>query len=61
MTRNGAASTPHGGMLVDRVLRGVLREAALEHATSLQKVDLSPTSVSDLELIATGAFSPLTG
>ncbi len=61
MVRNGAGIAPHGGMLVDRVLRGVLKEAAEERAASLKKVSLSPTSVSDLELIAVGAFSPLTG
>ncbi|NVM26374.1 MAG: sulfate adenylyltransferase, partial [Desulfobacterales bacterium] len=52
---------PHGGALVDRVLRGVVREAALERAASLKKIPLSPTAISDLELIAVGAFSPLTG
>jgi ATP sulfurylase len=61
MARNGVTIAPHGGMLVDRVLRGVLREAALERAASLKKVSLGPTSVSDLELIAVGAFSPLMG
>ena len=61
MVRNGAAIAPHGGTLVDRVLRGVLREAALERAGSLKKVNLTPTAASDLELIAVGAFSPLTG
>ena len=61
MARNGAVIAPHGGSLVDRVLRGVLREGALERAESLRKVGLSPTSVSDLELIAVGGFSPLTG
>ena len=52
---------PHGGALVDRVLRGVVREAALEKAASLKKIPLGPTSISDLELVAVGAFSPLTG
>ena len=52
---------PHGGALVDRVLRGVVREAALEKAASLKKIPLCPTAISDLELIAVGAFSPLTG
>ncbi|HJX38161.1 MAG TPA: sulfate adenylyltransferase, partial [Anaerolineae bacterium] len=61
MAKNGAGIAPHGGMLVDRMLRGVLKEAAGERAASLKKVSLSPTSVSDLELIAVGAFSPLTG
>jgi ATP sulfurylase len=61
MASNGAAIAPHGGSLVDRVLRGVLREGALERADTLRRVSLSPTSVSDLELIAVGGFSPLTG
>ncbi len=52
---------PHGGVLVDRLLRGPAREAALERARTLPRVALSPTAVSDLEMIAVGAFSPLTG
>jgi sulfate adenylyltransferase len=51
----------HGGTLVDRVLRGSLREAALERARSMPGVYLTPMAVSDLELVAVGAFSPLTG
>jgi ATP sulfurylase len=61
MVKNGMAIAPHGGTLVDRVVRGVLREAALERAASLKRVSLGPTAVSDLELIAIGAFSPLKG
>jgi len=53
--------SPHGGTLVNRVLRGVIREAALERAGELSRIQLHPVSVSDLELIAVGAFSPLTG
>ena len=52
---------PHGGALVDRVLRGTIREAALEHAAAMKKIPLSPMAISDLELIAIGALSPLTG
>jgi sulfate adenylyltransferase len=48
-------------MLVDRELRGVAREGALEKASDLPKVLLSPVNVSDVELIAIGAYSPLTG
>ncbi len=61
MKRNGVSITPHGGTLVDRVLRGVLREAALDRAAKLKKVELTSTAVCDLELIAVGAFSPLAG
>jgi ATP sulfurylase len=52
---------PHGGMLVDRTLKGELRKAALERATGCKRVTLSSVGISDLELIAVGAYSPLTG
>ncbi len=61
MSKNTCAIPPHGGSLVDRVLRGSIREAALERAAAMKKIPLSPMAVSDLELIAIGAFSPLTG
>jgi sulfate adenylyltransferase len=53
--------TPHGGTLVNRILRGVAREGALEKAQALPRLFLSPASVSDMELMAIGALSPLTG
>lgn len=52
---------PHDGKLVSRVLNGKAREAAFEKIKELKRIRLSSTSVSDLELIAVGAFSPLTG
>jgi sulfate adenylyltransferase len=52
---------PHGGVLVDRALRGELRAAVLERAQHMVRVPLRPINVSDLELIATGVISPLTG
>jgi ATP sulfurylase len=61
MPKNTYAIPPHGGALVDRVLRGTIREAALERAAHMKKVPLSPMTISDLELVAIGAFSPLTG
>jgi sulfate adenylyltransferase len=54
-------SPPHGGQLVNRQLRGTMRQAVQERAGSLFKLNLSPMNLSDLELIATGAMSPLTG
>jgi sulfate adenylyltransferase len=61
MTRVVGSIAPHGGQLVNRVLRGSLREAALERAFTFPRVQLSQMSVSDLEMIAVGAYSPLTG
>lgn len=53
--------TPHGGKLVTRLLSGEERSEALARAQEMKKILLGPVSVSDLELIAVGAFSPLTG
>ncbi len=52
---------PHGGILVDRVMRGEVKEAVQERAEQMIKVSLDQMGLSDLELIATGALSPLTG
>jgi sulfate adenylyltransferase len=61
MTRVVGSIAPHGGQLVNRILRGSLREAALERAETFEKVPLTRMAASDLEMIAVGAFSPLTG
>ncbi|MBN1429389.1 MAG: sulfate adenylyltransferase [Anaerolineae bacterium] len=52
---------PHGGTLVNRYLRGDMAEAAREMACSLNTILLSPMNISDVELIACGAVSPLHG
>ncbi|MDZ7291881.1 MAG: sulfate adenylyltransferase [candidate division KSB1 bacterium] len=54
-------SIPHGGKLVNRMLRGEEREGALRRAHDMKKIPLSEVSVSDFEMIANGAMSPLTG
>ncbi len=61
MARVVGSIAPHGGQLVNRVLRGSLREAALERAQTFPQVQLTSMAASDLEMIAVGAFSPLTG
>jgi sulfate adenylyltransferase len=61
MARVAGNIPPHGGQLVNRILRGELREAALERARAFPQIQLTPMAVSDLELIAIGALSPLTG
>lgn len=52
---------PHGGKLVNRLLSGE-RAGELEAAAlDLPVIDLNPFEVSDLEMLAIGAFSPLEG
>jgi len=52
---------PHGGVLVDRLLTGIAREQALHESQTLEQIALSETNLCDLEMIATGVLSPLTG
>ena len=51
----------HGGRLVNRELSGVERETLLERVPTMPRIDLNAREVSDLEMIANGAFSPLEG
>ena len=52
---------PHGGTLVNRLVAGDERDELRERAHTLPHVLLGPRQVSDLEMIAVGAMSPLTG
>src|SRR5688500_1841519 len=52
---------PHGGTLVDRILKSDAAAKATQEAASLKSIALSPREAFDLEMIAIGAFSPLTG
>ncbi len=52
---------PHGGRLIERVLSGPAREAALERAKAMPRLRLDAESVSDVENLATGVYSPLEG
>jgi len=52
---------PHGGKLVERVLKGAQREEALERVKCLPALEIDEELISDVENIATGVFSPLEG
>ena len=52
---------PHGGRLVDRVLVGKDKEAALARAGRLPRLTVDSELISDIENIATGVYSPLEG
>ena len=50
---------PYGGKLVDLVVTGEKRQELLEQAGRLNSIKISSRALCDLELLATGAFSPL--
>lgn len=51
----------HGGPLIDRLVRGPESDALRERAAGLPAIRLSARSLSDLELLAVGGYSPLSG
>ncbi|MGY5345934.1 sulfate adenylyltransferase [Paenibacillus glucanolyticus] len=55
------AILPHGGTLVQRVAHGEERDVILKQADTLSKISVNAWSISDLDLIGVGAFSPLQG
>ncbi|MGH7213987.1 MAG: sulfate adenylyltransferase [Tepidisphaeraceae bacterium] len=52
---------PHGGVLINRVVEPSVAEKLKTESGSLPSITLSPREAFDLEMIAIGAFSPLTG
>jgi sulfate adenylyltransferase len=57
--KNGKLISPYGGALVDLIVSGEERQEVLERSRRLPSVQISARSLCDLELLATGAFSPL--
>ncbi|GGE00754.1 sulfate adenylyltransferase [Paenibacillus nasutitermitis] len=52
---------PHGGELVNRIANTEQRDALISQAVTLPSIIINTWTVSDLDLIGVGAFSPLTG
>src|SRR6266478_2555477 len=52
---------PHGGKLVNREVTGPERERLIQAATDMPALRLDEREISELEMIATGAYSPLEG
>ncbi|MEH2161475.1 MAG: sulfate adenylyltransferase [Nostoc sp.] len=61
MSQNPDAIAPHGGQLVNRIATPEQRAEFLSKADFLPRVQIDDRAVSDVEMIAIGAFSPLTG
>jgi len=52
---------PHGGMLINRYIDENKKDEFIEKSNSLPKITIDDKNISDLEMIASGAMSPLTG
>lgn len=52
---------PHGGKLINRIAKDREKTELEKKASSFKKLKLNPREISDLEMISTGAFSPLEG
>ena len=58
-TQVSSLIAPYGGSLVDLMVPAEACDEVKAHASQLPSLQLSERSVCDLELLATGAFSPL--
>ncbi|MCA1731555.1 MAG: hypothetical protein LC751_19770 [Actinobacteria bacterium] len=61
MLKKDESIAPHGGQLVDRTVPVEEHDELLREAAGLPKVSLGPRTISDLQMITTGVFSPLEG
>ncbi len=58
-TKNSKLISPYGGSLVNLLATGDERKELVARANKLPSVQISARALCDLELLATGAFSPL--
>ncbi len=61
MSHHPDSIAPHGGMLINRICSPEQKAHFLDQANHLPRVTLDERALSDLQLIAIGGFSPLTG
>lgn len=59
MNKDQKLISPYKGRLVNLVVTGEERAQIIDHACSLPSIQLPARSLCDVELLATGAFSPL--
>lgn len=52
---------PHGGNIIQRELKGKTRDQYLDKVNNLLAITVSNWNISDMELIANGGYSPLSG
>jgi sulfate adenylyltransferase len=58
---SGSLVAPHGGTLVNRIVDADRAKLLRDRAGALPRITLTAKQACDLEMIAIGAFSPLTG
>lgn len=61
MTQHQDAIAPHGGSLINRVASETQKQDLMAKGDSLPRVQLDKRATSDLEMVAIGGFSPLSG
>ncbi|MBI3071461.1 MAG: sulfate adenylyltransferase [Deltaproteobacteria bacterium] len=61
MQQHNETISPHGGKLINRIVEGPARDEALREAAGLERLTLNAREMSDVEMIATGVYSPLEG
>lgn len=61
MSHSSDGIAPHGGQLIDRLATPEQRQEFLDKANFLPRVVLNERATSDLQMIAIGGLSPLTG
>ncbi len=52
---------PHGGKLIDCYLKDINRANSLDYASNLPRLTLTSRNLADVECLATGIYSPLSG